>query len=158
MYICVLCSKDSNGTGRVCGCCAEHFTLPPAGPLQGHLDSAPFPAFVVDLYADTYMIIKAVNKNACAWIGKDPQEIVQHLIGNVIECASARCSEGCGNAALCQACAIRKSVTRTARTGKPLLRVPFDLHRGDIEHPAVVRLFLTTVKAGARVLMRIDQE
>jgi hypothetical protein len=80
--------RDSTNTHAVCGCCSEHFALQPEGPLQKHLDSLPFPVLVVDLYAGAYLITTAANKKACDWVKKGPREIIQHLCGNVVECAS----------------------------------------------------------------------
>jgi hypothetical protein len=74
MQGCLWCSPDSNtakekGITSLCGCCMEHFFLPPDGPMQKHLDGLLFPVLGIELYAGKHMITRAVNKNACACCG-----------------------------------------------------------------------------------------
>jgi hypothetical protein len=140
----------------VCGCCSEHFTLPPEGPLQKHLDELPFPVLVVDLYAGAYLITAAVNRIACDWIRKEPQENIQHLCGNVIECAYAYLPEGCCNTTACVSCALKQAVVRTSETGEPQVNVVFILQRGYPDHTAPVSLSITTMKTGRLVMLRFD--
>jgi hypothetical protein len=164
---CVWCSQevDSGGNGRlrnstqpyaVCGCCVEHFTLPPDGPLQKYLDRLPFPVLVIHLYAGVYMITTAVNKMACDWTKKKPREIIQHLCGNNIECVYARLPGGCGNTAACTACTIKHAVAKTADTGEPQANAVLTLQRGDANHSVPAVLSITTMKAGRLVMLRID--
>ena len=148
--------RDSTNTHAFCGCCAEHFTPPPDGPLQKHLDSLPFPVLVVDLYAGAYLITTAVNRKACNWIAKGPREIVQHHCGNVIECAYARLPKGCGNTTTCRSCAIKQAVAKTRETGEPQVGTVLTLQRGDPDHPAPVELSITTMKTGDQVMLRMD--
>lgn len=164
---CVWCSQEMGpgeeggpryGTNAyaVCGCCSEHFTLPPEGPLQKHLDRLPFPVLVVDLYAGSSLITTAVNKKACDWVKKGPREIIQHLCGNVVECAYARLPEGCGNTNTCRSCAIIQAVAITKESGEPQVKTVLTLLRGDMDHPARVALSITTMKTGRLVMLRID--
>lgn len=148
--------RDGISAHHVCGCCAEHFTLPPSGPLQKHLDQVDVPVLVIELHAGNYLITRAVNKKACDWLGKEPREIIQHLSGNVIECAFARLTEGCGNTLFCADCEIKQSVAGTAQTGLPRVKVKHTLLQGDPDHPSPVELFITTMKAGSMVLLRAD--
>jgi len=165
---CIWCSQEispetngatggSTNAGTVCGCCSEHFTLPPQGPFQQHLDSLPVPVLVIDLYAGAYMITTAVNRKAADWIAKGPREIIQHLCGNVIECAYARLPEGCGGTVTCRSCAIKQAVSKTRETGEPQVRMLFTLQRGDPDHPVPVELSMTTMKTGHQVMLRLDR-
>jgi len=162
MQTCTWCSRDiGTAEGRsenpLCGCCMEHFSLPPGGPSQKHLDGLLFPVLGVELYAGKRMITRAVNMSACAWLNKEPEEILQHLTGNVIECVHARLPEGCGGALPCEACEVLRSVSGTVRTGEPLIAVPEMLPREDAGHPLGMMLRLTTIKAGGLVMLRLDR-
>ena len=148
--------RDCTNAHAICGCCSEHFTLPPKGPLQKHLDSLPFPVLVVDLYAGAYLITTAVNKKACDWITKEPREIIQHLCGNVVGCAYARLPDGCGNTCTCRSCAILQAVAITKESGEPQVKAALTLQRGFMDRPAPVALSLTTMKTGRLVMLRID--
>jgi len=148
--------QERSSAHAVCGCCAEHFTLPPSGPLQKHLDRANVPVFVIELHAGNYLITRAVNRKACDWLGKEQREIVQHLSGNVIDCAYARLPEGCGGTVFCAACGIKQAVAGTAETGEPRVKAMLTLWRGDPGHPSLSELSITTMKAGRMVLLRVD--
>jgi hypothetical protein len=148
--------RDDTNAHAVCGCCAEHFTLPPEGPLQKHLDNLSFPVLVVDLYAGAYLITTAVNKKACDWVKKGRQEIIQHLCGNVVECAHARLPEGCGHTNTCRSCAILQVVAITKESGEPQVKAVLTLQRGDKDHPTPVALSITTMKTGRLVMLRMD--
>lgn len=140
----------------MCGCCLEHFSLPPYGPIQKHLDGLSFPVLGVELYAGKHMITRAVNKSACTWLNKEQGEIIQHLTGNVIACVHARLPEGCCGALPCEACDVLRSVAGTAETGEPLVAVPALLHCEAAGQPRVTMHRLTTMKAGRLVLLRVD--
>jgi hypothetical protein len=148
--------RDDTNAHAVCGCCSEHFTLPPEGPLQKHLDSLPFPVLVVDLYAGAYLITTAVNKKACDWVKKGPHEIIQHLCGNVVECAYARLPEGCGNTNICRSCAILQAIAVTKESGESQVKAVLTLQRGNMDHPAPVAISITTMKTGRLVMLRMD--
>jgi len=97
-----------------------------------------------------------VNKKACEVLGKEPLEIMQHLGGNVFECAYARLPEGCGRTVHCSGCAIRRTVTKTYETGEPQSMVPAILHRENSGRPLKIALSITTVKKGNIVVLRVD--
>lgn len=163
MYACIWCSPDiGTNKGRdktdLCGCCSEHFSLPPGGPIQKHLDSLSFPVLGVELYAGKHMITRVVNRSACTWLNKEPAEIIQHLTGNVIECVHARLPEGCGGALPCESCGILRSVAGTVKTGGPLIAVPAMLQQEYAGQVLVLTLRLTTMKAGGLVLLRLDAQ
>ena len=160
MQDCMWCSPNSNtakekGITSLCGCCMEHFFLPPDGPMQKHLDGLLFPVLGIELYAGKHMITRAVNKNACAWLNKEPVEIVRHLTGNVIGCVHAGLPEGCGGALPCETCEVLRSVAGTVKTGEQVA-VPAILLRENAGRPRAMVLRLTTMKAGGLVMLRLD--
>ena len=161
MQTCMWCSKDwdsaeSKEGPTLCGCCLEHFSLPPDGPIPQHLDGLPFPVLGVELHAGKYMITRAVNRSACAWLNKEPVEIIQHLTGNVIECVHAPLPDGCGGSLPCRSCEVLRMVVETVRTGEPLI-APAMLQRVDARRPIAMLFRLTTLKAGGLVMLRMDR-
>jgi hypothetical protein len=146
---------EDRGAASLCACCMEHFSLPPDGPIQKHLDALVFPVLAVELYAGKHMITKMVNKSACAWLKKEAGEIIQHLTGNAIECVHARLPEGCGGSLPCESCQVLRSIVRTFGTGEPLMAVPAVLHRADAGHFIATRL--TTMMASGLVMLRLDR-
>jgi PAS domain-containing protein len=144
---------DTEISHGICGSCADNFTFQQGVPFQRYLDSIPVPVLAVD----RFVVVKAVNRKACDMLGKEPREIIQHLGGNVFECAHARLPEGCGRTIHCSGCVIRKSVTRTFETGEPQMSVPATLRRTDPDHPSAVVLFITTVRSGDVVMLRVDR-
>ena len=137
----------------ICERCVDNLTFQLGAPLQDYLDSIPVPVLVVD----EHVIVKAVNAKGCEVLGKERREIVQHLSGNVFECAHARLPEGCGRTIHCSGCAIRRSVSRTFETGEPLSQVPATLSRSGRNDPPAAELSITTVKAGGLVVLRVDR-
>jgi hypothetical protein len=144
---------DTEISHGICESCVDNFTFQQGVPFQRYLDSIAVPVLAVD----RYVVVKAVNQKACDVLGKDPREIVQHLGGNVFECAHARLPEGCGRTIHCSGCVIRKSVTRTFETGEPQINVPATLRRRGLDHPSPVVLFITTVKSEDVVMLRVDR-
>jgi hypothetical protein len=145
---------DSEISHGICGSCLNNFEFQQGVPFQRYIDSLPLPVLVVDRHA----VIKAVNRRACEALSKEPLEIVQHLGGNVFECAHARLPEGCGNTVHCSGCAIRRSVMRTFETGEPQTSVPAVLRRGGKGPPRDIALTITTVRSGDVVMLRVDSE
>ena len=145
--------RDPEISHGICESCVDNFTFQQGVPFQRYLDSIPVPVLAVD----RYVVVKAVNRKACDVLGKDPREIVQHLGGNVFECAHARLPEGCGGTIHCSGCVIRKSVILTIETGEPQVRVAATLRRGDADHPSAIVLFITTVRSGEVVMLRVDR-
>lgn len=141
---------DTETSHGICDRCLDNFTFQQGVPLQQYLDSLPLPVVAVD----RHVVVKAVNAEACRVLGKEPREIVQHLGGNVFECAHARLPEGCGGTVHCSGCMIRRSVRRTFETGEPQVGVPAKLRHGDAG--AAVALSITTVKAGNVVMLQVD--
>jgi hypothetical protein len=137
----------------ICKRCIDNLTFQQGAPIQDYLDSIPVPVMAVD----GNIIVGYVNAKGCEVLGKEAKEIVQHLGGNVFECAHARLPEGCGRTVHCSGCVIRRSVTYTYETGNPLSMVPAMLSRSSPADPSPVKLTITTVKAGSMVILRVDR-
>lgn len=143
---------DTEISHGICEGCLNNFEFQQGVPMQRYLDSIPLPVVVVD----RQVVVKAANRTACEALHKEPLEIVQHLAGNVFECAHARLPEGCGKTVHCSGCVIRRSVTRTYETGEPQVGVPAMLRRGGAGHPPDIALTITTVRSGDTVLLRVE--
>jgi hypothetical protein len=162
--VCAWCNKDMGSVERgarpdtgtshgICAGCLDNFEFQQGVPLQRYVDSIPLPVLVVD----RHVVVKTVNRKACEALCKEPPEMVQHLAGNVFECAYARLPGGCGGTVHCSGCAIRRSITRTYETGEPQTRVPAVLHRrGKKGHAPDIALTITTVRSGDMVVLRVD--
>lgn len=142
---------DSETSHGICRRCLDNFLFQQGVPLQQYLDSLPIPVVALD----RHVVIKAVNAAACRVLGKEPREIVQHLGGNVFECANARLPEGCGGTVHCSGCAIRRAVTRTFETGESQMGVPAKLRHLGAAAETTVSLTITTVKAGNVVMLQV---
>jgi PAS domain-containing protein len=163
-HICAWCRKeigrvegsrlsDSEISHGICDSCLDNITFQQGVPLQQYLDSFPLPVFAVDSYG----VVKAVNSRACEALGKEPVEVVQHLSGNVFECAYARLPEGCGRTIHCSGCTIRRAITKTYETGEPQSMIPATLNRGLPGHVSQIALYITTMKAGDVVMLRVEK-
>jgi hypothetical protein len=162
--VCAWCNKEMGaveGSSRpdtetshgICEGCLNNFEFQLGVPLQRYLDSIPLPVVVVD----RHVVVKAVNRTACEALHKEPLEMIQHLAGNVFECAHARLPEGCGGTVHCSGCVIRRSVMRTYETGEPQAGVPAMLRRGGPGHDPDIVLTITTVRSGDAVMLRVDR-
>ena len=162
--VCAWCSKDlgivtdstrsdADISHGICEGCLNNIEFQQGVPLHRYLDSIPLPVLVVD----RQVVVRAANRTASEALSKDPQEMVQHLAGNVFECAHARLPGGCGRTVHCSGCAIRRSVMRTYETGEPQTHVPAVLRRGVPGHPSDIELIITTVRSGNAVLLRVER-
>lgn len=148
---------DSEVSHGICAECVQNFSFQTGVPYQQYMDSIPMPVLMLVVHADTYLITKHVNRKACEVLRKDPEEMVQHLAGNVFECAHARLPEGCGRTMHCSGCTIRRAVMETYRTGKPQSMVPATLKRTFSGKNDRLDLLITTIRIGEVVLLRIEE-
>jgi hypothetical protein len=146
-------SADSCVSHGICPSCYDNIRFQEGVPLGEYLDSRKAPVFVVDGSG----VVQGVNRMGCETLGKDTREIVQHLGGDVFECAYARLPEGCGRTVHCSGCTIRRTVMRTFETGQSQSKVPAVLNHGDADEPTSVHLTITTVKVNNIVLLRVDE-
>lgn len=140
----------------ICPECTNKLRLELHMPIDRFIEQLPAPVLATEIY-NGRVIVKAANGPACAAVGKELREVVQHLAGNVFECGNARLPEGCGRTIHCSGCAIRRAVLRTWETGEPQSMVPATFSRADADDPASVTMHITTVKIGELVALRIDR-
>jgi hypothetical protein len=163
--ICAWCSRDMGDVHTaqpenaishgICRDCLDNLTFQGGVTIQTYIDSISIPIIVLAIQRGR-AIVRAVNKRASLTLRKQPEEMVQHLAGNVFECAYARHPEGCGGTVHCSACAIRKSVLRTFETGEPQRMVPAVLRHEQNGMPPQIVMHITTVKAHDMVMLRIE--
>jgi hypothetical protein len=162
-YVCAWCgawlgagSRAANNeepiSHGICPACAALFNASYRRSLREFLDSRAESIIVID---DVHVVITA---NACARaaLGKGLDDIEGVLGGDAMGCVNASLPGGCGRTVHCAACETRGSVTYTVETGFPLRKVEAYM---DIDTPQGVekrRLFISTEKVGAAVLVRID--
>jgi hypothetical protein len=97
------------------------------------------------------------NDKALQLLQKDLATVSGFRGGDVMECAYARLPEGCGNTVHCTACAIRRTVMETFKTGICSQQVPAYLNR--LSHRSVhkIKFLISTEKVDDIVLLRIDE-
>jgi len=104
----------------MCPECGEHFAKLWAGmPVGEYLDELGTPVILTD---GTGRVL-AMNQKLAELIGADPINTRGLLGGEAFACVHSRLPEGCGKAAHCRECAVRRAVETVARTGKPQERV-----------------------------------
>lgn len=143
---------DDEPSHGICPECVSNLTFQTGVGLQEYIESISLPVIVVD----DDVRVQAANASACRALGKRAPALLQRSGGTVFECAHARLPEGCGRTIHCSGCAIRRAVTITFETGAPQDRVPATLTRKDADRPSAAVLYITTVKAGAHVLLRVE--
>ena len=163
---CLLCGKDKSKALKtfsdsmifdgLCESCRQNRENRDISS-RSFLEILSSPVLMAGIFADTYIIVKAVNKSACEKLGKESQEIVQHLIGNVLECIYAQEQEGCGRAFRCSDCLIRRAVMNTYKTGEHQSKVPASFKREVEEKESVITLSLTTVRWGDSILLQMGE-
>jgi hypothetical protein len=136
----------------LCVACLPTFLATLGQPLTEFLDALPGPIFVVDSEGR----VVGANTEGLQYVSKDLAAIEGRLGGQVFECRYARLPGGCGRTLHCKACAIRRTVTRTAETGESCTRVPAFMDLGDISGDRTIRFLISTEKVNDVVLLRID--
>ena len=136
----------------LCAQCSHHLLEERGVPLVEYLDGLGAPVAVVD----AQVILRAANRQLRELVHQDLSSIEGKRGGDVFECAYARLPEGCGQTVHCSACAIRRAVTETYRTGVSQERVPASLREGASGKARPVELLISTERVGNHVLLRVD--
>ncbi len=139
-------------THGICPDCRDRLLAEMGTPLEEFLDSLGVPVMVVS----EDLQLEVANEAALALAGKDREHAMGRLGGEVFECVNANLPGGCGRTTRCSGCAIRGSVTYTFRTGEGRHRVPATLKAGPVGAVLEFDLFVTTEKAGDRVLLKLE--
>ena len=136
----------------LCHNCFPKFVARKGQALSDFLDSLPGPIFVVD---DDVRVI-GTNTQGLKCVSKDLDATQGRLGGEVFECNYARLPDGCGHTIHCKTCSVRISVTKTAETGEPCIRIPAYMDLGDISGDKTIRFLISTEKVNDVILLRID--
>lgn len=136
----------------ICEDCLESLVSGGGQPLQEFLDSLGFPVTVVSGNVE----VLAANHSARILAGKNGDDVVGRLLGEVFECVHSRLPGGCGRTIHCSGCAIRRTTTDTYLTGRAHRRVPATFTFGPEEVALTHDFFLSTEKVGQRVLLVIE--
>ena len=145
--------RDSHEISHgLCVACYKHMLVQIGLPLNEYLNVLGLPVVAFDR---NVRLITA-NDYACELLGKEVREVKGLLGGNVFECQHAEDPAGCGQTIHCNGCAIRRSVTSTFETGESHVRIPACLNRATDPEPRTTHLLVSTERAGAMVLLRLD--
>ncbi len=146
-------SEDQSADGQ-CPECSKKLALPVLSNVLEYLDGLETPVFLAD--GDARFI--AANRKARRLAGGDPAEIEGWLIGDFFDCIQADLPGGCGKDECCRACLIRTAVGETTETGQRVSREPAYLDVKTSHGVQRKHYFVSTLKAGDAVLLRIDDE
>jgi len=139
-------------THGICPSCLEtHFQLRQS-TLIDVLDGLDAPVIIVD----STVCVRCANKQAQVLLNKVLPDIEGVVAGDVLECAYAKLSGGCGNTTHCDGCMIRKTVMDTYQTGESHLKIAAHLLQGTADNNQEVTLLLSTEKVNDVVLLRVD--
>ena len=111
---------------------------------------------VPTLLVDGEARVRAANPDALAMVGKNQDQVVDQLGGDVFECVNAGLPGGCGMTELCSACTVRNTVTFTYRTGESQIGIPATLRVRQEGVTKDIFFDLTTEKVGDRVLVQVE--
>jgi PAS domain-containing protein len=146
--------EGQQATHGICSDCRDFLERNRPGSLRDFLNRLSRPVLCVDF--DVKVV--AANDAACAILGQDPCRVEGSLLGDLTECRWARLPGGCGRQEHCLACAIRRSVDRTYRTGEQVFREKAWIDVRTPDRPAGrKRMCVSTAKRNDLVFLRIDE-
>ncbi len=122
-------------------------------PLERFLESLDAPVLLVDMERGGR--VRAANRAGFEAAGSSRERGRDRLLGEVFECANAVLPGGCGRTVHCSGCAIRDTVTRTARTGEAVTDVPATLTPEGAD--GTIDLRISAERVGGHVLLRLDR-
>lgn len=156
---CMICQHETSHapaadrviTADLCPHCYQRLQEPSGLPLRDFLDKLDIPVLALDEDAVVY----TGNKALLLLVGRGIDEIRGRRGGEVFECAFAKLPGGCGRTVHCSGCAIRRAVTETFLTGKPVRTVAY-LNRDLPTQFLQLALRISTEKSWNQVLLRIE--
>jgi hypothetical protein len=116
--------------------------------IQSIIDRFPFPILVVD----DDVKVSVLNRRGQEILGVLPGQGARRRGGELFGCVNSHLPGGCGKTIHCSACALRRAVVATYRTGTPQPHVPATMKWGDAD----VALTFATSLRGDAVLVKID--
>jgi len=160
--VCSFCnlmlSPDNGNDGLIshgiCPSCYNHAKASLGVDLREYLDMLDQPVIIVD--SDVHVL--AANKKFNSLTGKEIDDIIGHIGGEVFECENAVHPDDCGKTVRCSGCVIRNSVTETYTTGNPVNKRPATLFQITTGVSIPFEMFISTRKAGNAVLLQIEPQ
>jgi len=134
-----------------CEKCMEEFLQGSGKSLGEYLNDMAPPVFLVN--QDRQVL--GANLAAEVFVDKDQPDFAGQLKGEVFDCVNSVETGGCGKQIHCQACVIKNSIEKTAKTGEAVHNAPATMVLGS-DNPKNVRFEISTWKAGEVVFLRID--
>lgn len=116
------------------------------------LDLVAEPVFLVD--ADG--VFHAANRSGCRLVDKEPDAVLDRLLGDVIECANADLPGGCGQTVHCSMCTLRNTLIETLKTGQGASHVPATRNINAPGGERDVHFLISTEQVDGRILMKIE--
>lgn len=141
-------AEEREITHGICDECISNIEFQQGVSLEHFLDALREPV----LLCDSNLHVTFMNAAASALLGVEKNVFTARRPGQVFECQHARYPLGCGRQIHCSGCAIRMAVLQTASTGRSVHRMPATLEQDD----GIVRMLISTEKAGNMVLLRVD--
>ena len=136
----------------ICRQCLDQLMIGSGVPMQEYINSIHAPIFVIDGNA---RVISA-NRSAEKFLGVHKQSMLGKLGGEVFACENHRLPGGCGQTVHCKACTIRRCVSYTSKTGKPLNKVPAYMDLDNIDGKKQVAFNITTQKRGQVITLQVE--
>jgi hypothetical protein len=108
------------------------------------------------LVMDRRVRVQSANSRAIELLQTGKEEIVDQLVGDVIQCVYSDLPGGCGKTIHCSGCTIRNSAEKTYETGQSLTNIKaYQI----LKTPAGTKhkiILISTEKVGDLVLLQID--
>lgn len=144
---------DPRVTRVMCAYCAEFFLALWKGRAGSpELEKCPVPSFLMTVGRR----LVACNQKAESVLGKSQEEITGLLCGEFLGCERSYLPEGCGLTPHCEYCAIRRTVSVTADTGKTQERVMAFVNINRKGLPEFMNIMVTARKAGELVELEVS--
>ena len=160
--ICAWCKKEltpredkkteNEITHGICSVCALKFSSNVPKTAKTMLDMITEPVLVIDSMG----LVLTANESGLKLLGKDLDELENHLGGDALECSYARLPEGCGKTEHCKTCAIRNVLMDTLASGRSYSNVPAYQKINTPTGERIMRFFISTERMGEQILLRID--
>jgi PAS domain-containing protein len=101
--------------------------------------------------------VLAANHLACEHLGKRADEVVGRLCGDLLDCLRASLPGGCSKTQECPTCTVRRALEHTYSSGETCRRLLVSVDARSPGATTRTELVITTEKAGAVVLLRVDE-
>ena len=159
--VCGWCKKDLNPEAKqnseapvthgICSSCALKITTGTPRSVSDMLDLVAEPVFLLDGEG----VLHAANRSGCRLVDKEPDAMVDRLLGDVIECANAGLPGGCGHTVHCSMCTLRNTLIETLETGRGAVDAPATRNVNSPEGERPVHFLISTEPVDGRILLKI---